>query len=185
VTVVDDEVVPAVDDAEGASAVLTRTATLNGQVTAGWPWPSVSVFWGGTDGGTDKAAWSNEVVVGVTNGAFAVSLTGLAPDATYYYRCYASNAVGASWAPLESDFATAAFEYWIGSASWGTGGMTLFWQGQLGWTYELRFSSNLTASGVWATVMGCSNLPGSSGTMSCTDTNCAGCLLRYYRLSAQ
>jgi len=185
VTVVDDELMPIVDNAGGASDVMQKTATLNGQVTAGWPVPSASVFWGETDGITNRLAWSNQIVVGITNGTFAVSITGLVSTATYYYRCRASNAVGVVWAPGSAVFTTLMYEYWIEGVTNGAGGATVSWYGDTGWVYTLRFSSNLMESGVWSVVPGCSNLSGIGGLMSCTDTNCSTCTFRSYRLLAR
>lgn len=98
---------PDITNASGATGVTLLSAALNGQVVAGVPTPSATVYWGPTDGGTTKAAWSNAVSMGSQSGAFStnVTLSGVA-NRTYSYRCYATNAVGQAWASSSSSFTT-------------------------------------------------------------------------------
>lgn len=81
----------------GASNVTATSALMCGSVVAGSPTPNGYFFWGPTDGGTNKAAWSNVVEMGSRDGSFATNITGLATGKVYFYRTYASNVVGESW----------------------------------------------------------------------------------------
>ena len=102
---------PELHNASGATwQPATRTAQLTGQlVNIGGKPAQVFVHWGPRDGGTDAGQWANLVAVGArTPGPFAATVTGLAPDATYYYRCSASNVVGRGWADASERFTTPA-----------------------------------------------------------------------------
>ncbi|MDD4869525.1 MAG: DUF2341 domain-containing protein, partial [Kiritimatiellae bacterium] len=98
---------PAVDNGAGASSVLTNTAVLNGNYTATGATAEVYIYWGTSDGGTNKADWQRVYTNGVTSyGAFSNAVSDLYYGLRYYYRCYASNAVGECWNPVSSSFAT-------------------------------------------------------------------------------
>ncbi len=92
--------VPVVNNGSGVRWDETAgTATLNGNLvnTGGKP-ATVYVYWGRTDGGTNKAAWERCENLGVrTAGPFSTVVTPLR-DTVYYYRCYATNSVGGAWA---------------------------------------------------------------------------------------
>jgi hypothetical protein len=68
----------------------------------------VRVFWGASDGGTNKAAWEHVADFGANSRfgtvTFATNVTGLTPVAPYFYRFHASNAVGEAWAPETTQF---------------------------------------------------------------------------------
>jgi hypothetical protein len=84
------------------------SATLNGGVTAvGLENPTVIIYWGGTDGGTDPYAWGPSVNLG-TKGAvpFSTDIAGLTPGTLYYYRCFAANSGGSDWADSSESFTT-------------------------------------------------------------------------------
>lgn len=99
--------VPEVSNAGGASEVGVTFATLNGQVTETQAdVPHVTLFWGPTDGGTLKEAWSHAVAVGEQAGSFSAAVTGLLASATYRYRCYATNLAGGAWASGSASFTT-------------------------------------------------------------------------------
>ena len=92
-----------------ATAVLSTTATMNGQVTStGGQFPSVKIYYGTANGGTNAAAWVTNVSLGLQGGVFASPLTNLAGNTTYYYSALASNSVGAVWATPSRSFATAS-----------------------------------------------------------------------------
>jgi hypothetical protein len=105
-----NEVAPVVDNAGGASTVMTACATLNGILAStGTAQTTVSIFWGPTDGGTNKEAWTNGCDFGIRGvGPFSINVTGLASNTAYYYRCWASNVAGAVWAPTSAPFHTLA-----------------------------------------------------------------------------
>jgi regulation of enolase protein 1 (concanavalin A-like superfamily) len=61
-------------------------ATLPGQVlNNGNQSPAVTVFYGPANGGVNAAAWSNSVALGPQSGYYAVSVTSLATNTTYYF----------------------------------------------------------------------------------------------------
>jgi hypothetical protein len=96
-----------VDDFDGTNL------TAYGQLTQGVygdDEATVWVYWGATDGGTNRAAWSGHALVG-TNlwfnpTTFAGTLTNLAPNAGYFVRFYASNQNSQAWAPSSLAFRT-------------------------------------------------------------------------------
>ncbi len=99
---------PVVHNALGTASITPNSAVLNGNVTGGDGTNAfVGVYWGPTDGGTNAIAWMNMINLGVLPvGAFSTTITGLANDVTYYYRCLASNSAGAVWAPATASFST-------------------------------------------------------------------------------
>ena len=98
-------VLPVIDNLV-ATNVSSTSATLGGYLswTGGSP-ATVSVYWGTSDGGMNKSAWSHTNDFGVqgtgllsTNIGFGVSGT------TYYYRFYAMNGAGETWASSSASF---------------------------------------------------------------------------------
>ncbi len=91
-----------------ATSIVGTSATLNGSFSAvGSPNPNVTIYWGPTNGGTVPANWANTVNLGAQSGAFATTITGLAPATTYYFIAYASNASGTSYGAPGSSFVSA------------------------------------------------------------------------------
>lgn len=99
-----------VGNASGASNIRMATATLNGRLTQTGAIPTqVHIYYGPSDGGTSKAAWANELALGKCPlGAFSQAVSGLSAETTYYYRCYASNALGGRFASTSASFVTHA-----------------------------------------------------------------------------
>ena len=91
-----------------ASSVTTTTATINGNITAtGGANPTVTMYWGLSNGGTTPASWTYHATgASLTSpgtategvGAFYENLTGLITGDTYYFTAAATNAGGTSWA---------------------------------------------------------------------------------------
>lgn len=93
---------PKINNANGASSVLSTTATLNGTLTSTGGAPTlVWVFWDTNNWGMNKVwAFTNDIggAYQDTN-SLAYSATNLTPGTTYFYTYYASNSLGYdSWA---------------------------------------------------------------------------------------
>jgi formylglycine-generating enzyme required for sulfatase activity len=103
---------PIINNTNGASNVQATSATLNGTLTsAGGAGTLVYVYWGPTDGTNNASAWANSTFLG-TNSAvcpvqYASDVSGLDANRTYYYRYFATNSYGGSWAGVSACFTTA------------------------------------------------------------------------------
>jgi hypothetical protein len=97
---------PTVDNASGATNVTAGSAWLNGTlISTGSAPATVSVLWGPADGGTNGWTFTNtftayqpEGTVFTTNVTFGLSNT------MYFYRYYATNSAGPSWADSSASF---------------------------------------------------------------------------------
>jgi len=99
---------PEIDNGAGA-LVDVGIATLRGNLVAtNEGATTVTVYWGSSNGGTDPNAWGNTNGMGVLgNGAFSTNTPAtLLYGVTYYYRCYATNAYGGTWASSTESFTT-------------------------------------------------------------------------------
>ena len=94
-----------------ASNVTGTTAVLSGNVlSTGGDAPTVTIYYGASNGGTSPAGWANQIVLPAAQTAgFSQVVSGLATNTTYYYTAAAQNAAGVSWgAPVESFTTTAS-----------------------------------------------------------------------------
>jgi parallel beta-helix repeat protein len=108
VTQIIEQAPPTVTNASGATNITATSARLNGAVTStGGEYPTVHVYWGRNDGGTIPGNWEHDVNLGVkAAGAFHTDISSLAPNTTYYHRCYAVNSQGENWASSSLSFTT-------------------------------------------------------------------------------
>lgn len=99
---------PTVTNGIGATLVAATTARLNGEVTStGNENPTVDVFRGLTDGGTNPAAWDDTDSLGIVAlGTCFIDVSGLLPTNLYYYRMRATNGGGVDWADSSESFIT-------------------------------------------------------------------------------
>jgi hypothetical protein len=90
-----------------ATAMLANSASVSGKVisTGGDP-PSVTIFYGPVNGGTNPSAWSNSVVAGIQGGSFIRGIFGLNANSTYFFSARAVNAAGTSWGTPVRSFTT-------------------------------------------------------------------------------
>ena len=99
---------PTVTNNNGATFVTTNSARLNGEITnTGGENPLVTVYAGPSDGDTNPGSWAVHTnPVQLPLGSFYSDYTSLSPGTRYYYRCYAENSAGASWASSTATFTT-------------------------------------------------------------------------------
>ena len=102
--------VPTVTNGVGVTSITSNSARLNGEITnTGGENPEVRVCLGTWDGGSNLLNWEFNANLGKRgNGPFYYDIApaGLQPETNYYYRCYASNSAGASWASQTVTFKT-------------------------------------------------------------------------------
>ncbi len=87
------------------TAIAARSATLEARLTRGGE-ADVTVFWGLADGGTDLRAWANTNALGHMFSASATTAVSVWGGGQYYFRSYATNALGADWADATGTFTT-------------------------------------------------------------------------------
>ncbi len=88
--------------------VTSHGAVATGQIVAtGGLVPTVILYYGAKDGGSQASAWGSFVNLGQQSANFSAPITGLNPSTTYYYTFAASNAAGVTWASPSVSFTTA------------------------------------------------------------------------------
>jgi len=112
-----------------ASGVGQGAATLNGTLVYPQFDLNTTVFacWGTNDGGTNPVAWQNVTNLGVLGaGPVSVGITNIL-STTYYYRFYATNAYGQSWAGNSLSFFGIAAGHTPANLVWNGSGATNIW----------------------------------------------------------
>ena len=90
-----------------AQNVEANSVTLGAQVTStGGEDPSVTIFYGPSDGGTNAGGWQSSVSLGVTGGSQTAEVSGVVDGTSYFFRAFASNAGGDGWAAESGSFTT-------------------------------------------------------------------------------
>lgn len=93
-----------------ASGINGFSTTLSGQVTdTGNDPPSVTIYYGMADGGSNEGNWTSSLDLGIQSAGFSGLANQLDATTTYFYRARATNAAGTSWAPSSGSFTTTAF----------------------------------------------------------------------------
>ncbi|MCX6723751.1 MAG: Ig-like domain-containing protein [Candidatus Staskawiczbacteria bacterium] len=93
-----------------ATNISSGNATLNGSITSvGAANPTVTFYWGTTDGGQTPANWDYSSIPTSpsqpqTAATFSKNITGLISGTRYYFSAKATNTSGTSWAGASSSF---------------------------------------------------------------------------------
>jgi uncharacterized repeat protein (TIGR03806 family) len=104
-----------------ASNVQGSSAVLAGQVVdsgGGGETPAVTIYYGTSDGGTNSAAWDNNIYFGQATGEFDITVTGLTTNTLYYFTSAAVNSAGTAWAPSSGTFTTANASPLVSALTW-------------------------------------------------------------------
>ena len=108
---------------------MTNTAILHGNLAStGGLTTTVSFYSGTVDRTTESGLWQrcDNLTIG-SDGAFSLGVMGLAPNTTYYYRCYATNTGGNTWAPDPSAHFTTQANLGLWRNYWEGPGKDWFW----------------------------------------------------------
>ncbi|MEN8773560.1 MAG: hypothetical protein ABF379_12475 [Akkermansiaceae bacterium] len=120
---------PEIVTSPGTTSSAT-SISASGEVTnTGNDVPFVTVYYGTTDGGIDPVSWDGQVDGGAQVGTFSVLIEGLSSNTNYFYRVFASNSAGTTWADSSESVmtlspATPAVEVLPGSSS-SAGSLTM------------------------------------------------------------
>jgi hypothetical protein len=103
-------VIPPTITTQAATNITHSSARLPYNLTDdGGDDTTVKVYWGTSDGGTTTGNWQNSYSLGVKNeGSGYYDLSSLSNKTKYYYRYYAENSAGGTWASSTLNFTTLA-----------------------------------------------------------------------------
>ncbi len=103
----------------GVSNITDISAAPNGLFTGvGIDYGTVTLYWGDTDGTSNKGSWAHSEYLGrkYTNGTGGLVVTniyGLQPNKVYYYRWYVTRAQGEKWSDSTASFMSHSYtQYW-------------------------------------------------------------------------
>ena len=101
-------ILPPVLNNLSATGVTSSAATLRATVTdTGFANPSLRIYWGDNDAGTNAAAWDSFADLGtVGTGTFTSGISGLSASTNYFYRARGVNSAGTTWAAATANFST-------------------------------------------------------------------------------
>ena len=92
-----------------ATSVAASSARLNGEVIDnGYEDPTVTVYWGESNGGMTPGNWDHTDDIGIQSSTFIHDISSLSKSTTYYFRAYSSNSAGGDWAGSTESFTTTA-----------------------------------------------------------------------------
>ncbi len=98
---------PAAITTLAAGSITPFSGLLRAEVTdTGGSPPAITIHYGPTDGGTDPDAWQGSFPAGTGEGIHTAPLGGLSPSTTVFFRAFAENAGGATWAATSQSFTT-------------------------------------------------------------------------------
>ena len=99
----------------GATLTAAATASISGTLAQGVygdDCADVRVFYGLSDGGTNRWSWERDQLIALNTNfsttTFTAVITNLVRDTNYFYRFYATNSSGEAWAPTSGRFNTTA-----------------------------------------------------------------------------
>ena len=100
-------VLPPSIENNSVGSLTAVSAALRGEVTnTGFQTPTVTLYYGTSDGGTTPGNWDNSIVVGTEDGNYSRFVSGLLPNTTYFYSASATNGAGTTWATPAETFTT-------------------------------------------------------------------------------
>ncbi len=107
---VDNGPPPFIANTGEATDIASQSARAWGTLsTTGQAATTVTVYYGPTDGGTNKAAWQQWVNLGEQHeGLLSATLTGLDEQGLYFYRFHATNQFGEHWASNSTSLTTSS-----------------------------------------------------------------------------
>lgn len=117
-----------------ATAIGATSATLAANVTnTGGEAPAVTIYYGPADGDTTPANWAGSVSLGSLAGAGSAPISGLSQGTVIYFRAFAQNSGGPSWAASTSSFTTLSVTapQIVNSAATGITGTTATLRGKV------------------------------------------------------